>query len=117
MKRRNLEKKIMALLQVEHLLSASEMLIKLNELEQTYNKTSVYRAIDRLLEKNKLCQHNLPKKGVCYELRSQHHEHLQCERCGRVETLPCTFSHPSSISGFKISHHHLTYFGFCQACQ
>ncbi len=107
----------MALLQVEHLLSVPEILEKLSGLEQSYNKTSVYRALERLLEKSQLCQHNTPQKGVCYELRSHHHEHLQCEHCGRVETLPCNFSHPSSIGGFKISHHHLTYLGSCQACQ
>lgn len=107
----------MAILKFEHLLPAPEILTKLQELDQTYNKTSVYRALDRLLAKGVLCQHHLGEAGLVYELRSDHHEHLQCEVCGKVETVACSFSQPTSIEGFKISHHHLTYLGTCPTCQ
>lgn len=115
--KRNLEDKIMALLKLEHLLSAKEILEKLQELDQNYNKTSVYRALDRLLERGILCQHHLGEAGLAYELRSDNHEHLLCEVCGRVKTLPPTISQPASIEGFKISHYHLTFLGTCPDCQ
>lgn len=117
MKRRNLEEKIMALLQIEHLSTAPEIIKQLTGLDQTYNKTSVYRALDRLLDNGQLCRHDLGNRGVAYELRANHHEHLQCEQCGEITTLPCSFNQPASIAGFKISHHHLTYYGICSNCQ
>ncbi|OGJ37688.1 MAG: hypothetical protein A2383_02205 [Candidatus Pacebacteria bacterium RIFOXYB1_FULL_39_46] len=115
--KRNLEDKIMALLKLEHLLSAKEILEKLQGLDQNYNKTSVYRALERLLAKGILCQHHLGEAGLTYELRSDNHEHLQCEVCGKIKAIPHTFSQPASIEGFKISHHHLTYLGICPDCQ
>lgn len=117
MKKRNLEDKILALLQVEHLLSAAAIVERLAELHQSYNKTSVYRALERLLQKGQLCQQHLGENGISYELRSAHHEHLQCENCGAVEAVECSFIHPPSLNGFRISHHHLTYLGICQDCQ
>ena len=117
MKKRNLEDKLLVLLRVEHLLTAPEIVTKLTSLDQNYNKTSVYRALDRLLENETICQHHVSQKGVCYELRDQHHDHLQCEHCGLVEKISCTHEHPTSIEGFKVTHHHLTYLGLCQDCQ
>ncbi|HEX9817498.1 MAG TPA: transcriptional repressor [Patescibacteria group bacterium] len=116
-KHRNLEDKLMAILKLEHLLSAPEILIKLQTLDQSYNKTSVYRALDRLLTKGILCQHQLADDGLVYELRSGHHDHLQCEVCGRLEVVACALPTPDSIQGFKLSHHHLTYLGTCPTCQ
>ena len=115
--KRNLEDKIMALLKLEQFLPAKKILFKLQALNQTYNKTSIYRALDRLLVKGILCQYYLGKIGLVYALRSNNYEYLQCEKCGKVKAIPGTLSQPASIEGFKISHYHLIYLGICPDCQ
>lgn len=51
-----------------------------------------------------------------------HHHHVQCEGCGRTAEvdacgLETTLQAWESASGFTITRHQLTLFGFCGACR
>lgn len=105
------------LLQTHHVLSALELLEKMQQTEPQLNRTTVYRALDKLLEEGKVCRHIFGNDTLVYELRTDHHhDHLVCERCGKVESIECQTKNRSSISGFTISHHHTSFFGICAAC-
>lgn len=105
------------LLKREHLLSVSQILDLLKKSKRSYNKTSVYRALDQLLEEDAVCRHYFSGSEASYELREHHHAHLVCTNCGKVETEECDYHQPESADGFQVNHHHTTLFGLCADCQ
>jgi Fur family ferric uptake transcriptional regulator len=113
----NLTTAIEQLLEEKHLLSANEILAVFNSHGHTYNKTSVYRALEQLQKEEKICEHVFSRKEAVYELRDHHHDHLVCQDCGKVEAVECSFNHPKNIKGFKVDHHHTSLFGVCGNCQ
>ena len=102
----------------QHLLTVSQLLALVKQ--QTgvrYNKTSIYRALEKLIEQGVLCQHTFSADEATFEQRSHHHDHLVCNRCGSIQSTDCHIEIPPSIEDFQVDHHHLTIFGLCSVCQ
>ncbi len=116
MPERNLKKTIVELLTKEHLLSAHQILEKLSARHRSFNKTSVYRALDQLVADDQICEQRFAGTEAVYELRAHHHAHLVCENCGAIATTHCELDQPKNIDGFRISHHHVTFMGLCKHC-
>ena len=108
---------ITELLEKHHVLSATAIGEKLSELGHTFNKTSIYRALEKLQSKHAVCQHNFTNNTIVYELADAHHDHLVCTRCGSVAATDCQISDVKLIDSFTVDHHHATWFGTCQNCQ
>lgn len=86
----NLEELLVAQLMKHHLLTASQLVENLAQDGKPFNKTSVYRALDRLLAISQICEHYFnAAQGLVYELRSHHHDHVACENCGQVWVSEC----------------------------
>lgn len=117
MSRQTVGKTITQLLSDQHLMTAPQLLNQLHTQGHSVNKTSVYRAIDKLLASGQLCKHNLHDNEIAYELRGHHHDHLVCENCGKVVAVECQYQAPAMKEGFTITHHHVTLYGLCSACQ
>ena len=101
-----------------HLLSVGQILELLpEEFGKKYNKTSVYRALEKLEAQEIICEHTFTSGETKYELRQEHHDHLVCSRCGAIQSTNCGFALPELIDGFKTDHFHLTVFGLCADCQ
>lgn len=113
----SLKSTIIQLLERQHLLSVSGVLQALKKQGKSYNKTSVYRALDQLLAEGMVCRHHTSETEASYELREHHHAHLVCESCGSVETGPCQYTQPKRLKNFSVRHHHLTLFGICRQCK
>lgn len=113
----NLTTAIKKILEEKHLLSANEMLHIFQKQGHAYNKTSVYRALDQLSSENAICRHHFDNDEAKYELREQHHTHLVCTNCKKIETAECTYAVPKEVGSFKADHHHTTVFGTCGNCQ
>ncbi len=117
----NLEELLVTQLVKHHLLTASQLVEHLAMDGKPFNKTSVYRALDRLLASGQLCEHYFnAAQGLVYELRSHHHDHVACEHCGQVwvsEASGGNVTTSSPPTGFAITHHHLILFGLCEQCQ
>lgn len=107
---------ITQILEEKHTLTGPEIVTELDERGQSVNKTSVYRAIEKMLTDGVLCRHSFSDTVVSYELRDHHHDHAVCEHCGKVQVVECSTHHPK-IAGFLVEHHHATYFGLCAKCQ
>jgi len=107
---------ILNVLQENHALTAPDILQKLEENGHEFNKTSVYRAIERLQESEQVCRYMFGGTTVVYERRDHHHDHLVCNVCGKIETIECSVQLPQEINGFRVNHHHLTMFGTCASC-
>lgn len=117
MAERNLKTLLTSLCTEHHLLSAHMMLVLLEKKGKTFNKTSVYRALDQLVEEGELCKHFFDENEALYELRSHHHAHLICQECGSITEGDCSYSHPKRVGDFQVNHHHLTLVGVCHKCQ
>jgi len=113
---RNLKETLVDLCKEHHLLSAKVMIALLAEQKRSFNKTSVYRALDQLLADGTLCKHFFENNEALYELRAHHHAHMVCESCGSITQSHCEYHQPSEIDAFVVSHHHLTFFGSCGKC-
>ena len=107
---------ILSLLEKQHILSALQISAELEKSGHDVNKTTVYRALEKLQESGQVCKQIFGNDQLMYELRTAHHDHLVCESCGKVETTNCVNSTPPKIHGFQVSHHHMTIFGKCRAC-
>lgn len=56
-----------------------------------------------------------------YEAHRDHHEHVRCQRCGRVAAVPgCALeavgSEIESSTGFRLIGHNLVFAGLCPQC-
>ncbi len=111
-----LSKMIIELLGQQHLLTVSEMLEAFSRNGKNYNKTSVYRSLEKLLEQKKVCKHNFGESEACYELRNNHHDHAICTRCKKLLSVECLNHEIKKIPGFNIHHHHLVVYGLCDGC-
>lgn len=81
------------------------------------NKTTVYRALDKLMEEGQICRLSLGENTPVYELRHHHHDHVVCQNCGKVAMVECATEYLPEVPGFTIDHHQATFFGICQDCQ
>lgn len=108
---------IIQLLSSNHLLTAPELVEKFHAKGRTVNKTSVYRALEKLEVEGVVCKQNLKDNELVYELRENHHDHLVCMNCGKVIAAECQVTINNPVKDFTIDHHHLTIFGTCSDCQ
>ena len=110
-------KKICEILEQNHTLTAPQILEHLSEAGVECNKTTVYRALERMSLRNEVCRHMFGGQTASYELRKDHHDHLVCTNCGAIKEVPCITEFPPMIDDFQVDHHHLTLFGLCANCQ
>lgn len=117
MPRATVRQSILELLHAHHALSAPQLLEHLHTQGQQVNKTSVYRALDKLQADHMLCKYNLHDNEIVYELNDPHHDHLICENCGKIAVTECRGESPFMRDGFQVRHHHVTFYGLCSNCQ
>jgi Fur family transcriptional regulator, ferric uptake regulator len=107
-------------------LTIPEILAARNGLAQS----SVYRNLV-VLEEAGIVHRMMTRDGLArYELSedlTEHHHHLVCSQCGRVEDLPATPALERSVAtaideaarraGFRTQHHRLDLVGVCSKCE
>lgn len=112
-----LRTEILNLLRQHHLLSAAQISTQLSQ-QRRVNKTSVYRALEILLEQGSISRQSLlPDGETQYELSEQHHDHFVCTRCGRVTEIRCSIPAPSVPADYLVETHRLTLYGQCRNCR
>lgn len=83
--------------------------------------SSVFRAASQLERDGLLDRVDLGDGKTRFELRDQHHEHIRCEVCGRVEEVPgCVLdgvaAQVQNATGFRVSSHQVVFGGTCAGC-
>ena len=68
--------------------------------------SSVYRAVEALVRDGSVRRVELGTAGSRFEVASEHHEHIRCERCGAIERVPgCAVSEAipevERLTGFR----------------
>jgi Fe2+ or Zn2+ uptake regulation protein len=104
-------------------LAASDMKSFLEKKDITVNKTTVYRELEFLTQEKYIDEVRLHDGRKYYEYVSEHHHHLICITCHRVDdiVLENEFEKEEkrieSDIGFKVLNHSLEFFGVCANCR
>ena len=105
-------------------MTAIEIDDRLRAADQAIGRASVYRTLEQL-EELKLVQRLDMGRGIaCYERiepTGEHHHHVVCERCGRVEPfedpgLERAIGRLEGRVGFDVSEHEVVLRGRCPRC-
>lgn len=104
-------------------LSAEMIYQLLKDSGEEVNLATVYRVLAQFVEAGLVNRHYFEGGHSVYELDDgDHHDHLVCVHCGRVEEFvdPIIEQHQNAIAkkaGFTITDHCLTIYGLCEACR
>lgn len=105
-----------------HHLSAEDVYRTLNDLNENVSLATVYRVLTQFETTGLVQRHNFEGGYAVYELRTgNHHDHLVCTNCGRVEEFldEVIESRQHSIAAkaqFKMTSHALNIYGICSDC-
>ena len=99
--------------------TADEILTRIVKKYGAFSKATLYRNLAQFVESGKVDRVTFSDAAVRYEIASDFHYHLACERCGKIENLnlPSPLGFPSEMLGYKIDGHELTFYGICPKCQ
>jgi len=107
----------------QHHLSAEAVYKLLLESGEDVGLATVYRVLTQFESAGLVIRHNFEGNHAVYELcQGEHHDHLVCVKCGRVEEfIDDVIEERQAIiarnAGFKITHHALNIFGLCPNCK
>ena len=83
---------------------------------------TVYRVLTQFEQAGLVVRHNFEGGHSVFELSSDnHHDHIVCVRCGRVEEFidPQIEQRQEEVArqlGFELTDHHLNMYGLCADC-
>ena len=92
----------------------------LKQFPDSVDKVTLYRNLEAFEKAGLVCRMYFTGQEALYEERftDHHHHHLICTSCGKIEDIEmCTVEAPNTKTGFQTHHHHVEFYGLCQACQ
>lgn len=107
----------------QHHLSAEAVYKLLLESGEDVGLATVYRVLTQFESAGLVIRHNFEGNHAVYELcQGEHHDHLVCVKCGRVEEfIDHVIEERQAIiarnAGFQMTHHSLNIFGLCPNCK
>lgn len=107
---------------VRHL-SAEDVYRMLVEEKSDIGLATVYRVLTQFETAGILVRHHFDSGRATYELaEGQHHDHIVCLRCGRVEEfvdvdIERMQKNVAKKYGYELCDHSLILYGICEACR
>lgn len=107
----------------DHHLSAENVYKALLEMGEDVGLATVYRVLTQFEAAGLVSRHNFEGGHSVYELtQGQHHDHLVCVKCGRVDEFIDELIEQrqrliAEQAKFKMTDHALTIYGLCPGCQ
>ena len=103
-------------------LTAQELWQRLRRRDPAIGRATVFRTLEALVAAN--VARRLERDGHVYAYvacRPEHHHHLSCNRCGRVEEIGEGLISPvaervATQTGFRIDDARLDFYGLCASC-
>ena len=104
-----------------HAWSIDELHVAVRDSLGSADYSSVFRAVTQLERDGTLDRLDLGEGHARFEVRDGHHEHIRCERCGRVDEVPgCVLddvvAQTQALTGFRVTSHQVVFAGVCGAC-
>lgn len=107
----------------DHHMSAEDIYRQLVEAGEEIGLATVYRVLTQFEEAGLVVRHHFEGGQSVFELdHGEHHDHLVCVKCARVEefcdeVIERRQQEIAKKAGFEITDHSLNIFGICSACQ
>lgn len=104
------------------LLSTSEILVRLSQLQMKPDRTTIYRELCFLLDRKIIRRIQLGNGKAYYEICDSHHHHLICTKCHKVKEvilgdhLEKQEKDIYKKEKFKVAAHTLEFYGLCGNC-
>lgn len=107
-------------------MTAPEILGYFSGTDTDINKSTVYRELEFLKKQGIIRELQLNEDSKRYEFSADHHHHLVCTNCAKIEHVELTKAETAIVSDqnsieaksrFKITRHELDFYGLCQNCQ
>ena len=108
---------------LEHHLSAEDVYKALLEIGEDVGLATVYRVLTQFETAGLITRHNFEGGYSVFELKkAEHHDHLVCMKCGRVEEFVDEIIEQrqqmiAEKAGFEMLSHALNIYGTCPECQ
>jgi Fur family ferric uptake transcriptional regulator len=121
MRASSVDQKIIATLSNEHVhLTSNEVYEEIRKWLPAVNKSTVYRALERLVSYGKVSVSDMGTGSAVYELLTDG-LHQICQKCGQVmeigdEEVRAFFSTIKEKNHFNVVTNHLILFGTCEKC-
>jgi Fur family ferric uptake transcriptional regulator len=83
--------------------------------------TTVYRTMKLLSDAGIAHERHFEGGVTRYEIEHEHHDHLVCVRCGKIEEFECAVIEENQQEiadryGYHLLRHRLELYGYCSAC-
>jgi Fur family ferric uptake transcriptional regulator len=124
MRASSVEQVILEVLSKEHAhLTSLQLYEEIRPRLPAVNPSTVYRALERLVNCGKVSISDMGTGSAVYELLADGlHHHLVCQRCGQILTIGHDdvgklFEALQQKNHFNIITNHLILFGVCEVCQ
>ena len=104
-------------------MSAEDVYDALREQDEGIGLATIYRVLTQFEDAGLVTRHNFEGGHAVFELNEgQHHDHILCVKCGRVdefvdETIEQRQRDIAKQHGYAITDHSLTIYGICGDCQ
>lgn len=104
-------------------LTASEIYERVRDAQPSLGRATVFRTVERLVEAGVARRLELDGHVYAYiACQPDHHHHLSCTSCGRVEEIPEQWvqsiaTRATADLGFEIDDARLDFYGRCSACR
>lgn len=113
---------VMILCNQRCLIASSDMQTRLSKSHIKADRTTIYRELRFLLEKNIIRKIQLGDDKTYYEISAEHHHHLVCTKCNKIKEIVIgkhLEEQEKKIykkEKFKITSHSLEFYGLCHKC-
>jgi Fur family ferric uptake transcriptional regulator len=85
------------------------------------NLSTVYRTLDVFFDEAIISKSFLNQKLYYYYNQKDHHHYMICLNCHKMIEIDCHLEdlayQVADEKQFKITHHDMTIYGYCKACQ
>jgi Fe2+ or Zn2+ uptake regulation protein len=107
--------------QGRHAWSIEDLLGEVRSSLGSADYSSVFRAVNHLERQGMIDRIDLGDGKAHFEVHEDHHEHIRCDSCGRVDEVPgCVVDDAAaqvrSLTGFKVTSHRVVFAGLCRDC-
>jgi len=120
MRMTNQRKLIISLLEKSNRPKSAEMILE--ELpKDTINLSTIYRTLDTFFVLGLVSKSQMKNTSFYYINKKDHHHYMICLNCQKMYEIDCHLDHiaehAASDHHFKITHHDMTVYGYCESCQ
>jgi Fur family transcriptional regulator, ferric uptake regulator len=120
MRMTNQRKLIINLLEKSNRPKSAEMILE--ELpKDMINLSTVYRTLDTFFILGLVSKSQMKNTSFYYINKKDHHHYMICLNCQKMYEIDCHLDHiaehVASDHHFKITHHDMTVYGYCESCQ